>query len=287
MRCPKCGYISFDHIDSCLKCGKNVANATEVKGTTFHAAAPSFLKLSSAEKEAPSDEIEFELEDDEEFEESADEILEAADSDLAMLSGEDDDELSFDEEEDDEISFDAAMGDDIEADDDEGEILEVDLGEFEETLDDDSGVSAESETLDIDMPDELSDMSDLAPPGNEPAPALSDTPPAAAKPASLNDDFDLGDDLSLDDIALDLGSDSPAGGGGDLADISLDDIDLTGGVDVSPTKDDLSLDGDLNFDLSLDGLGDVEAEKPAPPPKPTPKKTAPADLDLDDLDLSL
>ena len=24
MRCPKCGYISFDHLEQCLKCKKNI-----------------------------------------------------------------------------------------------------------------------------------------------------------------------------------------------------------------------------------------------------------------------
>lgn len=45
MRCPKCGYISFDHVETCLKCKKDISGKVDVVGTTYHAAAPSFLKV--------------------------------------------------------------------------------------------------------------------------------------------------------------------------------------------------------------------------------------------------
>ncbi|RUM46100.1 MAG: hypothetical protein DSY80_02620, partial [Desulfocapsa sp.] len=51
MRCPKCGYISFDHVDTCLKCNKDISDNVEVEGTTYHAAAPSFLKVPGREKQ--------------------------------------------------------------------------------------------------------------------------------------------------------------------------------------------------------------------------------------------
>ena len=56
MRCPKCGYISFDHVETCLKCKKDISGKVEVEGTTYHAAAPSFLKIpSKAETEEDND----------------------------------------------------------------------------------------------------------------------------------------------------------------------------------------------------------------------------------------
>lgn len=46
MRCPKCGYISFDHLAVCKKCGRGLADTTAMlRGTCFEAAAPLFLAL--------------------------------------------------------------------------------------------------------------------------------------------------------------------------------------------------------------------------------------------------
>lgn len=46
MRCPKCGFISFDNLASCKKCKKNIGDAlAEINGTAFNAVAPLFLKL--------------------------------------------------------------------------------------------------------------------------------------------------------------------------------------------------------------------------------------------------
>ena len=66
MRCPKCGYISFDNIDTCKKCNKLVGSLTsEINGTIYNATAPSFLKFSTdtplkpsikAPKEIPAEE---------------------------------------------------------------------------------------------------------------------------------------------------------------------------------------------------------------------------------------
>nr|WP_321465764.1 hypothetical protein [uncultured Desulfobulbus sp.] len=46
MRCPKCGYTSFDHLESCKKCHKTFGPASEeINGTTYEAVAPLFLKI--------------------------------------------------------------------------------------------------------------------------------------------------------------------------------------------------------------------------------------------------
>ena len=48
MRCPKCGYISFDDLDICKKCHKNIAQtAQDLRGTVFHTVAPMFLQVSA------------------------------------------------------------------------------------------------------------------------------------------------------------------------------------------------------------------------------------------------
>lgn len=44
MRCPKCSFISFDLVESCTKCGKNISKASEeLKGTTADVDLPAFL----------------------------------------------------------------------------------------------------------------------------------------------------------------------------------------------------------------------------------------------------
>ncbi|MGD9948829.1 MAG: hypothetical protein AB7U29_10145 [Desulfobulbus sp.] len=65
MRCPKCGYTSFDHLESCKKCHKPFAStADEINGTTYEAVAPLFLKITrDLEKESvpkPVQKIDFE-----------------------------------------------------------------------------------------------------------------------------------------------------------------------------------------------------------------------------------
>lgn len=44
MRCPKCGYTSFDNLERCKRCKKNIAAAaTALMGTVVDAISPSFL----------------------------------------------------------------------------------------------------------------------------------------------------------------------------------------------------------------------------------------------------
>ena len=54
MRCPKCGYTSFDHLESCKKCHKSFGPAIEeFNGTTYEAVAPLFLKIARELEETP------------------------------------------------------------------------------------------------------------------------------------------------------------------------------------------------------------------------------------------
>ncbi|MCK5229448.1 MAG: hypothetical protein KAR13_04230, partial [Desulfobulbaceae bacterium] len=44
MRCPKCGFISFDHLTLCSKCGKELAETSEqLKGTSIKSSTSYFL----------------------------------------------------------------------------------------------------------------------------------------------------------------------------------------------------------------------------------------------------
>jgi len=52
MRCPKCSFISYDQIETCVKCGKNISAAAKLlHGTTVKVPAPGFLKIEVGEPE--------------------------------------------------------------------------------------------------------------------------------------------------------------------------------------------------------------------------------------------
>jgi hypothetical protein len=265
MRCPKCGYISFDHLETCLKCSKDVSKAaSQVGGTTYNVAAPSFLRFQ------PNEDIEIGGDSEIRFE-NGKEDFDVVDPDLNILvDGEDDSAedtgVSFDDEfggldalgEDDEIEV-VADGED--EDDDGG----LDLGQFEDAFGEEDSASGDDEPQ-FDMPDELSDISDLdAPPdsGDE-VPAFSfDEPeesPVVGKATTEDglDDFNLDLDNLGSDFSLsspeekELQNDDDMG----LGSLSLDDIGIVDSKEKPVKKeiDSLDMDGDLDFDLDLGGL---------------------------------
>jgi hypothetical protein len=256
MRCPKCGFISFDHVENCVKCKKEISGGTEVQGTTYKAAAPSFLRMTTeyntVEESDPSTEIEFGGTDD---------GFEYSDPDLDVLVG-GDDEIGLGDDTEDVISLEdpdlGAPGDDFQ--------LETDDGGFDFEIEDEMG--EQDSDLSLSLPDELSDISDLSPPRQGQAGA------GDGMSLSLDDETGVSDDLDLDGLDLDLGLDIGDDGGssemGDDLSLSLDDIDLS-------AEDDSGLDG---LDMSLDLGGLDESKSPAP-------KSEKSSGSLDDLFLSL
>ncbi len=264
MRCPKCGYISFDHIDACLKCNKNISKvSSKVEGTTYNVAAPSFLKFtpSSASQAEEKSEISFDTA-------SAD--YDIVDPDLDVLA--DDNEME-------ESSADASIsfGDEFEgldslAEDDNFELetdelvgeedAGIDLGQFEDAFEEQEAAPLEDDVA-LNMPDELADLSDLEAPPEEPEPMPEDLPePASEKDElgdfSLNLDLDeLGDDFSLTEKE-ETGAAEEA-----LGDLSLDDLGLTEEEKEEPVEvdtGDMDMDADLDFDLDLGGIS-LDKEK--------------------------
>jgi len=143
MRCPKCGYISFDYQETCKNCKKNIGDAvTEVNGTVCEACPPAFLQLETRKRS------------------SAQPLSAQADSapELAVREGIDTEFVLDDEE--------IAVADD-------GDELMMDLDEFSEaapreeytlSLDEDPREN-ESKLLSLDFGN--LDISDLAPPDKE------------------------------------------------------------------------------------------------------------------------
>ncbi len=251
MRCPKCGYISFDHLKECRKCNKNIETiSVGLFGSTYNIQPPTFLKLNSEPRDNQTEEME--LSDERSFD-SDDEYV---DDELAVLVEDED----ADEEGSINFSEDAPAGKALvdEDEQDDGEI-EIDFSQFEETdeqsdlLQTDASQQQQKKRngVKIDVPPALSDISDLA------RPAKAASPGVAANPNFSG--------LDLDDLNFDLGLDgledapqkSPTVPEKDI--LSLEELDFADALaesDPTPAKktEDLDLDLDLDFDLDLGGL---------------------------------
>lgn len=266
MRCPKCGYISFDHLDNCLKCNREFKGMSGViEGTVFKVQAPSFLKMQmEPEKKSFGDiEIDGDVESGE---------FDLTDPDLEILLDEDADEAS---EMSSSMQFgkdagagEISSGDAFElsmdtAKEEEEEGLSIDLGQFQNDLDDGnagfddifSGKQNEKK-MKLDFPEELGDMSDLSPPHQKVVP-----PPIrkTASPAGELDDLNM--DLNLDGLnkaTLAVPKEKKTAGKA-AAILSLDEIDLStvvkpGSIARKSEPDAMNMDEELNFDLDLGGL---------------------------------
>ncbi len=261
MRCPKCGYISFDHLEKCLKCNKDIkATAVSLFGTTYNIQVPTFLKLPPLQQEESSEENDL-------FQErSVDEIDEYVDDELEILVEDEDADL------DGEIRF--AQDEDIglvaagkREEEDEGEIG-IDFSQFDDAdepeanlLDEDMAEEGLAEPIAkvapaMEIPAELSDMSDLAPPGK-----AAET---ARRPAEKTANADLSD-LELEDLYFDLGLDGVdeeqknKKARAKEAVLALDEIDFSdalgeSGSGSSKKSGNMDMDEDLDFDLDLGGL---------------------------------
>ncbi len=252
MRCPKCGFISFDNVETCLRCNKDISEVAKAfEGSTLNVPPPVFLKFDNRD-----DDGDFVLEGDGDEAE-----IEFADPDLEILveqDGEQDDpnlEFAFGDEQDDDAAAVAALNEEFGGGEEGAAPAEqtaegaLDLGMFEDTADeetfafedtDDAPEPALSAAPAMEIPDELADISDLSPPDRKQAasPASSAESQAAPSLAAEPDD-----DLDFSSMDLDLDSDGPA--------VSED----PGPADEPPkARPGSRMDDDLNFDLDLGGL---------------------------------
>ncbi len=254
MRCPKCGYISFDHLKECRKCSKNIATISAgLFGSTYNVQPPTFLKLNREAREDPSQHLD--LAEEQSFD-ADDEYI---DDELAILVEDEEtgEEGSINFAEDAPARMARADGDEL----DDGEI-EIDFSQFEEADEkvdllqtDVTPQQKKRNNVKIDVPPALSDISDLAPPAQ---------PSGKKASAGVLADPDFSD-LDLDNLNFDLGLDglddaakkSPGIAEKDLLSFeNLDFADALAESDPAPAKktEDLDLDLDLDFELDLGGL---------------------------------
>ena len=232
MRCPKCGYISFDNVEKCLKCRKNIAETSKLfQGSVFNVATPVFLNLTFDDEEL---DIPIDGGEAAEAAEAADEDFDFTDPELDVLLVDEEEA----ESEGDELGELSALG---ELD---GELSEIEAFSEEEEemtlsmeMEDDADGEPAAPTLDL--PDELADISDLSPPKKKAAPGA----------LSMEDDEDLSIDLDLGDF------------GDSLEEAAKTAATATAVTQAGPKKEkpeekklSLDLDDELDFDLDLGGL---------------------------------
>ena len=111
MRCPKCGFISFDHLISCAKCGRDVSEvASELQGTSIKVEVPMFLSgalAALAESEESFEEHAMECDVDEGIDFSMEE--EAAEEEVVEMAAEEEDDVDFSFEEEEEAGADISL----------------------------------------------------------------------------------------------------------------------------------------------------------------------------------
>lgn len=264
MRCPKCGYISFDHLETCNKCSKDLAGVSEkLDGGLVQAEAPQFLVVTppsedSFEADFPQGDGDEEFFDEEFSDDDLDVLLddEAEDDDGPVISLADDDE---DEEGGIDFDFSYDSDDDSEEDSDEEMFVAGEVDEDDEEAD--SPVVDDEFTLSV--PTELSDMSDLSQEqGEEEEVSLGIAPEEKDEQASapVADDDMSGFDLEELNLELDsVLSESAVGGGKEDFELSLNDIEFselgqTGGAPALNPDGSVDMDADLDFELDLGGL---------------------------------
>ncbi len=198
MRCPKCGYISFDHVETCSKCKKDIsAQSEQLSGTILMAEAPSYLRFDTTESDGMGVGRGIDV--------SPDEPTFRADSSVTEKNEELEisDEIEFDFPEEDSGSFEAAGQD-------EPEDFDLPLNDDDDEIE----IVMEEESSDTPQVDFSGlDISDLAPPGAE---------GNSAEELTI-EGVDVVDNISS-------GASSSAGtsglGGAGLEDLSVDGIDL-------------------------------------------------------------
>jgi len=263
MKCPKCGFISFDHLDACRQCSFDLTETKQKLGLTLIPSSEpeTLLGPAIADSTAVSDESDFTFQGPEA--ESSEELV-FSDSDLFEES-----DLDFSTEQ-----------------------LELGLGDAPSSLEGGQSGSGDLGALDFnfDEPDR-GNLFDAPPDKLGPAPAVS---PEPRQPQGLSDmdleEFELSDEepaflSEMPETPSTTESQLPPPGQGTAFSMDMEDLlkDAPGFQEnelelTSVDEDDLSLDDLDEFEL----LDDNEAAAAAPKPDPAKQTSArPEDLAKD------
>ncbi len=249
MRCTKCGYISFDHLEHCRKCRKPINDADcGISGTVFDTVVPTFLKFAVQEEadDALIGDVDNSFDDLGDFEDDFGDAFLAEEEDgaegaveLADIIIEPDGEDS-----DDDMAFDLDDLDDA-----------APLEEFSLNADIDEAQEEVSESSPIDFGD--LDISDLAPPETKEEKELAEERSEDIDGALDSLDVDLEKDVPAEVETPASAKESGPGMGG-LEDLLVDQLDLDnidkpvlGKRAAKSVKTGTALD---NFDIDLGDL---------------------------------
>ncbi|MDO5675445.1 MAG: hypothetical protein Q4G66_11090 [bacterium] len=228
MRCPKCGYTSFDNLERCKKCKKNIAaTVAALMGTVASATAPSFLAVANpaqdhdAAPDAADTELDLNIDDDSslDFSSSEDELFSLDEGTAEAVSQEPVAELS------DDSGIDLRLPDDFDdspAQHEPAIDMELDLALDEiDTLGGEPLTLGKAEASEIAGPPGLDlaglDISDLQ------APEASTAQEIAFEPS-----------LSLEDEPTQVPPTSQSSAPADADDFSLEDLQVEGLAETKP-----------------------------------------------------
>lgn len=268
MRCPKCGFISFDHLEQCKKCGKDLAGAAaDLDGTVFDTLAPVFLSI-RADLDSGEEGTVVDVAVQEEVSEP-DGAVNEGETGADALPDENEAELVLDDDEA-ELVLDADDGADVVVQEEESEValavsddgVELGLeagpetgagdGPALELEEEPAAGDDEAEGLQLDFGD--IDISDLAPPADEREreELTLDTGeravPAMARPAAAGASSAGLEDLDVDGLDLDAPSPVVESTRGDQlppavkTGTALDEFDVDLGELLSGAKKEKSVD---------------------------------------------
>lgn len=315
MRCPKCNYISFDEMEICGGCKKNISKYSQaLHGVIFKADTPDFLWLQKPEPEealeeeveTAEEELEEEIAGPEEDDAGLDMGLEADETVEFAADTADEMELDLDspaaDEEPQEIEFDLE-GDAADSGGQEEPQMELELPQEDEapeldfSLDSGEAEADQSELPelsmdgldDLDMQLDLDDASSSVSLEKEKAAAPKKSPPKKEKAAAAPEPS-----FNLDEF--DLSGLMPPSAGQDETIEELGELSLESADTGKGRKKDKKAEGEQGFDLlsdlSVDGL-DLDAPILPPASSAAGKKMRPAaktgtaldsfDIDLGDL----
>ena len=208
MRCPKCGFISFDHLASCSKCGRDISEvASELQGTSIKVEPPMFLSGAlAAFAESEESFEEHAMEDD--VAGGIDFNMEMEDEAVEMDAAAEDVDFSFEEEEE---AFDVAPEEDADfeiVEEEEG--ADISLAEAEA----EKAASIAEEDVDIELEAEAEE---------EPAPEEAEDTFEELDFMSSVDEEEGGLEFDLEDFIEDSGDEeTEASGDADLEGLDLD-----------------------------------------------------------------
>ncbi len=261
MRCPKCGYISFDYNQVCPKCNKNIANEqAKLNIPAFRPNPPSLLGILTGEGDESNIGIDRNLSksmtDSHEMDVGLDESTGISTSEIELDEGHDLDEIGLKQEDsgDFELSGEeetlAVESEEISVEDTDTLITPSDEGEGE-------GISLDLEDVSLEE-------------GGEEAISLSEdiSQEMGEEEISL-DEISVGDSDTTEDIAGEETGLSP-----DSMDLDIDLDKGTGGEEKSEIELNLN-------DLKINETGELSIEKDLQPAKEAGEDS----LDLGDLSL--